>query len=174
MPGRRIQRRADDGVLRRDACFDRLPHHSVDVAVVDDVVRVAIVGAERDQGRPELLHERDERLQVPRHRRLADQEPDARAKPFAALLECERLVVRADPGCGVRVQLLAVDAGRVAVDVLGAVEPELRQLALVAGDDAGEVHHLREAEHPPPAQERLEVAVVEGAPRRLERRGRHT
>jgi hypothetical protein len=135
------------------------------VAVVDDVVRVAIVGAERDEARPELLDQRDERFQAPRHRRLADQEPDARAQPFAAFFERERLVVGANAGCGVRVELLAADAGRVAVDVLGAVEPELRQLALVAGDDAGEVHHLREAEHAPPAQERLEVAVVECAPR---------
>ena len=174
VPECRVQRREHDSVLGSDPGLDRLTHHAVDVSVVDDVVGIAVVRAERHQRRPELLGERDERVQVARHRGLADQEPDGGAQPLAALLERERLVVGADPGGGVRVQLLADDAGCMPVDVLRAMEAQLRQLALVAGDDAGEVHHLREAEHAPPAQERLEVAVVEGAPRRLERRGRHT
>ena len=41
----------DERVLRRDADRDRLAHHAVDVAVVADVVRVAVVGAERDPRR---------------------------------------------------------------------------------------------------------------------------
>ena len=64
---------------------------------------------------------------------------------------------------------LPEDAGRMAVDVARAVERQLRELAGVAGDDAGEVHHLREAEHAPPAHERLEIAGRERAARRLER-----
>ena len=47
------------------------------------------------------------------------------------------------------------------------------QLVRVAGDDAGEVHHLGEADHAAATQQALEVAPVQGAMRRLERRGRH-
>ncbi len=72
------------------------------------------------------------------------------------------------PGGRVRAERLPEHARRVAVDVDGAVERELRELVRVARDDAGEVHHLREAEHSPPAQQRLEVAGRERAARRLE------
>src|SRR3954454_24563401 len=49
-------------------------------------------------------------------------------------------------------------------------ERELRELGLVAGDDAREVHHLGEADHAAAAQERLEISLAERAPRRLEAR----
>ena len=63
--------------------------------------------------------------------------------------------------------------GRVPVDVVAARDGELRQLALGAGDHAGEVHHLREPDHAPPPQQALEVAGRERAARRLELRRRH-
>ena len=91
------------------------------------------------------------------------------AQPLAALLDRERLVVGADPGRRVRLELLAEDAGRVTVDVLGALERELLELGRVAGDHAREVHHLGEPEHAAPAHQRLEVARRERPPRRLER-----
>ena len=82
------------------------------------------------------------------------------------------LVVGADAGGGVGLEVLAEDAGRVAVDVRRR-ERELLQLVRVAGDDAGEVHHLGEADHAAAAQQALEVAPVEGPARRLERRRGH-
>ena len=51
-------------------------------------------------------------------------------------------------------------------------ELELHQLALVSGDDAGEVHHLGQPEHPAAAEEALEIARQKRATRRLEPRGR--
>ena len=51
VPERRVVRRHDDRVLGRDAERDRLAHHAVDVACVGDVLRVAVVGAERDAPR---------------------------------------------------------------------------------------------------------------------------
>ena len=83
---------------------DRLAHHPVDVAVVGDVLRVAVVGAERDPAGPVLLDEREQGVQVARHRRLADQQPHPGAQALAALLDRERLVVGADPGGGVGLQ----------------------------------------------------------------------
>ena len=75
-------------------------------------------------------------------------------------------MVGADAGGDVRVQLAPAHARRVAVDVLG--ERELLELARVARDDAGEVHHLGQADHAAASQQRVEVAGRQLAPRRLE------
>ena len=141
--------------------------------VVGDVVGIAIVRAERDAARPVLGDQRQQRMEVPRHRRLADQEPHPRPQPLPAFLHGERLVVGADAGRGVRLERRAEHAGRVAVDVLGAFELELRELGGVGRDHAREIHHLGEPEHAPPAHQRLEVAEREWPPGRLEDRGRY-
>ena len=173
MPLRRVSRGHDDRVLGRDPGLDRDPHHPVHVPGVGDVLRVAVVGAERDPAGPELLHERQQRAEVPRHRRLADEQPHPGAEPLPAFLDGQRLVVGADPGGRVRLELLAEQPGRVAVDVSGALEGELLELARGARDDAREVHHLGEPDDPPATHERLEVGRVERAERRLERRSGH-
>ena len=92
----------------------------------------------------------------------------SRSRPSSARV---RLVVGADAGGGVRVERAAEHAGRVAVDVMR--ERELRELARGAADDAGEVHHLGEPDHAPPAEQRVEVARCQLATRRLELRCRH-
>ena len=56
---------------------------------------------------------------------------------------------------------------------LRAVERELLQLGRIAGDDAGEVHHLREADHAPATQEALEIPGRQRASRGLEGRRGH-
>ena len=172
VPERRVVGPQDERVLGGDAERDRLAHHAVDVPVLGDVLGIAVVGAEGDAIRAELVHEREEGEQVARHRGLADEQPHPRAQPLAPLLERESLVVGADARRRVRVQLLARHPGRVAVHVLALLEEQLGELRLVPGDDAGEVHHLGDAEHPAAAQEALEVARGERAPRRLEGRGR--
>ena len=106
-------------------------------------------------------------------RGLADQQPEPGPQPLAALLERVRLVVRADAGRRVRLQVLAEHSGRVPVHVLGSLELQLGQLGLVAGDDPGEVHHLREPENASAAQQALEVAGRQRPPRRFECGGGH-
>ena len=134
-------------VLRRHACSHGVTHHPVDVAVVGDVLGVAVVGAERDPTGAEFVHERKQCTEVARHRCFTDEQPHPGAKPLAALLHGQRLVVGADPGRRVRLQFLADEAGCVAVDVRRTLQRELRQLRRGAVDDPGEVHHLGEAEH---------------------------
>ena len=82
-------------------------------------------------------------------------------------------MVGADPRRRVGVERAADEAGRVAVGVRGAADLELREHLRVARDDAGEVHHLRHAQRPPAAQDRLHVARRQRAPRRLEAARRH-
>ena len=98
------------------------------MTVVRDVLRVAVVRAEGDPARADLVHERQEVEEVPRHRRLADQEPHPSAQPLPALLDRQRLVVRLDARGRVGLELLAEYPGGVPVDVLGAFEQELLEL----------------------------------------------
>ena len=63
---------------------------------------------------------------------LADQHPHPGAQALAPLLERARLVIRADAGGGVGVQLLAEHARRVAVDVGGAVAARASRARVLA------------------------------------------
>ena len=141
------------------------PAHLVDVALAVEEVGLAVVGAERAVLRPVLADHRQQRAQVARVRRLADQHPHA----ATALLQClgrrERLVVRGDPGRDVGVQSGAHHAGRMAVDVRS---DHPRQHLGVAGDDAGEVHHLGHAERSRMAQDRAHLVRPERPDRGLE------
>ncbi len=138
------------------------------MALLRDVLGLSVVGAESEPVRAELVDERQQRVEVAGAGGLADQHPHAGAQPLAALLDRAHLVIRADPRRCIGVQLLAEDRRGVPVDVRRTRECELRELGLGAGDDAGEVHHLGEADHPAPPEEALEVAGNQRAARRLE------
>jgi hypothetical protein len=172
VPQRGVVRGHHQRVLGRDAEAHGVADDRVHVPVLRDVLRLAVVGAERHPSRAELRHERRQGLEVARGGRLADQQPHPRAQPLASLLRREGLVVGADPGGGVGLQRVPEDAGRVPVDVVRALDRQLRQLAVGARDDAGEVHHLGEPDHALAPQQALEVAGREWPSRRLElRRG---
>jgi len=174
MPGGRIERRHHDCILGRDPGLDGAAHHRVDVPFRCDVLRLSVVRAERDPSRPELTDERQQGVEVARTGSLPDQQPHPQPQPFAALLRRHGFVVGADSRSDVRVQVLSDHARRVPVDVRRMVEPQLFELTLVAGDDAGEVHHLGEPDHAPPPQQSLEVSGRQPPARRLELRRRHT
>ncbi len=173
VPEAGVERGHDERVLRRDVPW-ATASRTIELTwpVLGDVFGLAVVGAESEAMRPELLDQRQERGEVACGRGLADQHPEPGPQALAALLGREALVVGADAGRRVGLQLLAEDAGRVAVDV-GGRERELLQLVRVAGDDAGEVHHLSEADHASATEKALEIAGVQGAARRLEGRGGH-
>ena len=173
VPGRRVQRCHREGIGRVDALGDRVADERVHVPVGRDVLRVAVVGAERDPVRAELPRQRDQRGQVAGARRLADEEPHAGPQPLATLLDGRRLVVGADPGRGVGLERRPAHPGSVAVGALGAGERELGELGRIARDHPREVHHLGQPDHPPAAQEALDVAFVQRAAGRLELRRRH-
>ena len=126
---------------------------------------IAVVGAEGDAVRAEVPHERQQCLQVARHRRFANQEPHAGPQPLASLVDRQGLVVRADARRDVGVQLLAEQARRVAVDLDALCQPQLVELGGVAGDDSGEIHHLGEPEDPAAPQQAFEVAAQQWTPR---------
>ena len=93
---RRLRRTLEQSVRELDPRRDRVAHHPVDVAAVDDVLGVAVVGAERDPARAVLGDEREERLEV----RAIDASLTSSHIPahgLAALLHRRRLVVERIP-----------------------------------------------------------------------------
>ena len=150
MGARAVQRGHHEHVLGRDALCDGDPAHLVDVALAVEEVGLAVVGAERAVVRAVLAHHRQQRAQVARVGRLADQHPHAAAALRQRLLGRERLVVGGDPGGDVGVQSRADHARRVPVDMR---RDHPREHVRVAGDDAREVHHLGHAERPRMAQD---------------------
>ena len=82
-------------------------------------------------------------------------------------------MVGADAGRHIGVERGSAHAGRMPVDVIREAGAQLRHLGLVAGDDAGEVHHLGHADGAMPAQQALDVAGGEGPARRLKTRRGH-
>src|ERR1700733_8561343 len=86
------------GGERRRAKLDRGADHEVEMTLLRDVERIAIVGAESDEWRVSLGDDGAERMQVLAHRTLANEE----LHPLSQLLLCLRkignLVVGADAG----------------------------------------------------------------------------
>ena len=100
-----VARRHHECVLRRDPVLDARAHHRVDVPLVDDVLGLAVVGAERDPAGPELARRpaaarRGCGQPTPRGSVATSRRAAARGPP----LPC-RLVVGADPSRRVGVQL---------------------------------------------------------------------
>ena len=87
MVERRVVRRQHERGLGRNAECDRVANDRVDVPVGGDVLGLAVVGAEGHPLRAVLDRERRERLQVPRRRRLSDEQPHAGAEPLSSLLD---------------------------------------------------------------------------------------
>jgi hypothetical protein len=98
---------AAHGVHRVDAGADRPPHQHVDGPLGEQVVRQAVVGDEADPVGVARRHERQQRVEVARHRALAHHEEGAGGELLAPLGEAGALVVRADAGGEVGLQVAA-------------------------------------------------------------------
>ena len=162
-----------DGPQRVQAQADGLAHHGVQVAVVEEVPGRAVVHHQQAAGVGVVGHQGQELLQVLLGRALADHEAHAAAQLVAALLQAGRLVVGAGAGGQVGVEALARQAGGVAVDEPVADHAGLVQAVGVAGEDAGEVHQLAQAQGVGPAQGAGDVLRLQGGAGRLQAGGRH-
>ena len=112
-----------------------------------DVERVAVVGAEGEEGRGVARDQRDQLVQVLRDRALADQDRHALGEFFARLLGGRRLVVGADAGGEIGVEVDAAQQRRMPVDMAGGKCLQLGEAGGVAMDHAGKVHEFGEPDH---------------------------
>ena len=162
----------DDGV---DAVFvDGLAGDVVDVSLFQQIARVLVVGAEhaalgvlrREQG--------DQRLEIARGRALADHDELAALQLGQRVFQCGAFVVGIDAGGDVGIQILALEARRVAVDLLVVRlrGDDLRDDLRVVVDDAVGVHHLGQTLHSGVVIERVDGTVVQVRAGFIHRRGR--
>ena len=133
------------------------------MALLDDEIGLAVVGAERAALGAISLDQRKQVTEVARDRGLAEQHPHPKAALLQRLLEGHGLVVGADTGRHVGVERWAAHARRVTVDVIGEAGFEFRELRFAAADDAWEVHHLSDPDRAAAAQQTLDVARRERA-----------
>ncbi len=131
-----------DGPQRVQPQGDGLAHHGVHVAVLLEVAAGAVVHHQQAAGGRAVGDQGQQLLQVLLGGALADHQVHAAAELLAPLLQAGRLVVGAGAGGQVGVEGFAPQAGGVAVDGPVAYGVDLVQAGAVAGDDAGEVHHL--------------------------------
>ena len=87
MVGRRVQGRHHDRVLGADPLLDRDPDHLVDVSVLDDEVRLPVVGAEGAPVGAVPLDQREKVAKVARDRGFAEQDPHPETTLFQRFLE---------------------------------------------------------------------------------------
>ena len=133
--------RAVDGQHWR-AQRDQRADHVVEMAVLGDVQRVAIVGAQAHAERGEVGQQRLQRHHVLGHRPLADQDLHPPLQLLARFLDACCLVFRADARGDIGVQVPARQQRRVAVDVPALEQRELFHRGGVAMNHAGIIHEL--------------------------------
>ena len=104
------------GGERRRAERDRGADDEIEVAFLGDVERIAVVGAEGDVRRIALGDDRRQRVQVLGHRAFAHQDLHALGQLLQRLRQVGGLVVGADAGGEIAVEVEAAEQRRVAVD----------------------------------------------------------
>ncbi len=142
-PRRRQRSRAVDRE-RPAAPGDQRADHVVEVTLLGDVKRVAVVGAEREERRGLDREEGAQRREILRHRALADQHGHALADLLQRFVGAGRLVVGADAGGKIAVEVASAQQRRMAVNVAIGEALELRDAARVGGKHPGDVHELGE------------------------------
>ena len=160
-------------VMQRTAHGDQPADGAVEMALLGNIERIAVIGAEREEGREPLGYNRHQCMQVLRHRALADEDGHALGQLFTRFGGRCGFVVGADGGGEIAVERLPAQKRRVAVDMAVLEGNELGDDARIGIEDAGEVHHFGQADDLGVRAERFEIGDFELRARGLEAGGRH-
>ena len=166
-------RRGAVGGERRRAEFYRRADEKIEMPLLGDVERIAVVGAEGDEGRIALGDDGAERMQVLAHRPFADQHLHALHQLLARFREVGHLVVGAHAGSQIAVEGQAAEQRAVSVDGARLKRRELGEAGRVAGEEARKIHEFGEAQHLRMIGERQKIADLEPRAGRLEVGRRH-
>ena len=174
-PERLCRRQAGRAVhrQRRRAQGDGGADHVIKVPVFCDVQRVAVIGAEGQIGRVALGQDRDQRLQVLGDRPFADQHAQPLAQLFQCLICRRGLMLGADAGADIAVQVFATQKRRVAVDMAAPECAQLGQAAFVLEQNAGKIHELCQTDDTRMVHQRGKVRRRKMGPGGFHMGGRH-
>ena len=115
------------------------------MALLGDVERVPVIGAEGHERGCGVGYGRNQRVQIFRHRAFAHQHRHALGEFFHRLGGGGRLVVGADGGSEVAVEREAAQQRGVAVNVPVLKRGQFGQHAGISGQNAGEIHEFSQA-----------------------------
>ena len=148
----------------------------VDMALLQQVVGVLVVGAEHASLGVFVAQQGGKGVQVPGGSALPDHDKLPPLQLGDGVVQVVALVVGIDAGGDVGVQVVAHQIRRVAVDLLvvGLGGHDLLHRLVVPGDDAYEIHHLRQSLDPGVVIEGVDGPVVQGRAGLVQGRGRHT
>ena len=154
---------------------DGLFHHVVDMPFFQQVAGVLVVAAEHAPLGVFVAQQGHQRLQVLGGGTLPDHDELAPLQLGDGVVQVVAFVVGVDAGGDVGVEIVAHQVRRVAVDLLvvGLGGHDLLHRLVVPGDDAHEVHHLRQTLDPGVVVEGVQAAVVQNGAGFVQRRGRH-
>ena len=142
--GARPARRPVDRVAR-PAERDQPADHEVEVPLLADIERIAVVGAQRHERWRYLVSSTSASADRSfAHGAFADQDRHPLGELLARLCRARRLMVGADSRGEIGVEVAAGQKRRVPVDVAVLEGGELVERARVAGQHAGKVHELRQ------------------------------
>ena len=161
------------GGERRRAKFYRRADHEIEMAFLKNIEGVAVIGAEGDEGRIALGDDRGERMQVFRHRPLPDQRMHALRQFLQRLFGARRLMVGADAGGKIAVEVKPAQQRRVSVYVAALEQREFCQHIGRARQHAGKIHEFGEADDPLVLHQRREVGRLQPRAAGFKMRRRH-
>ena len=162
----------DNGI---DAAGDRFPDDVIDVAALQQIQRVLIIGGEHTPGIILLVQKRQQRPQVFGGGALPDHDELAEPQLFQRVLAAAAFVVGVDTGGNIGVEVGAGKLRGVAVDlfVVGLAGQDLADNVGVAVDDTDVVHHLRQPQHAGVVVQRVDGGIIETVAAFIQRGGRN-
>lgn len=116
------------------------------MALLGNVERVAVIGAQGDEGRCRPVQQRRQRIDILGHAAFADQHLHAFFQLFACLGKAGAFMAVADAAGGIGVELVTADQRAMAVDMIARERDQLVEHSIVMGKDAGEVHEFRQTD----------------------------
>ena len=171
-----VEGRHGDSRLRRQAGGDAEAQVFVEVAFLKDRLGMEVIRTEQEAAQIGRRHGPDQIWQVMAGRTVAQHDVHAGLEARFDVVQGETFVVRPDLGRRIGLQVLASDAGAVAVDGLFRLigGDELVQDGIIAVQDARAVHEFTDTENAVVGQGRFHVVCFQHGPAVVERRRRDT
>ena len=127
---------------RIDPESDRLPHHEVDAALVEQVRSDPVVGAEADAAAVRRRDQRQQGTQIVRVGSFPDQDVETTGQLFCSLRDRRAFMLAADARGGVGVEAVAGQPWGMAIAGAPHKGGEFLQDGAIALNDARIVHHF--------------------------------
>jgi hypothetical protein len=155
-------------VMEGPAERDQRADHVIEVTLLGDIERIAVVGAQAHEARRVLIEHLGERVHVLRDRALADEDRHAFLQLLARFVGRGRFVVGADPCREIGVEIAAAKERRVPVDMAILIGHKLVEHIGRRGQHAGKVHELGKADDLPMAAEGQKISRKQSRARGFE------